>query len=76
MRNADLSHAQLATYCQIDPAGRVSLERTISRFRLSARGFDRLRRVARTLADLEDADTTGVSHVTEALSYRDRDPDT
>ncbi len=76
MSNADLSHAQLATYCRIDRAGRLILERAISRFRLSARGFDRLRRVARTLADLEDADTIGASHVTEALSYRDREPGT
>jgi magnesium chelatase family protein len=76
MRNADLSHAHLGACCPIDRAGRLILERAISRFQLSARGFDRLQRVARTLADLEDADTIGASHVTEALSYRDREPDT
>ena len=73
--NASLSHSQLATFCPIDPAGRRILERAIRQFRLSARSFDRLRRVARTLADLEGSETIGASHVTAALSYRDREPD-
>ena len=74
--NADLNHSQLATCCRIDRAGRLVLKRAISRFRLSARGFDRLRRVSKTLADLDEADTVGASHVTEALSYRDPESDT
>ena len=74
--NADLNHSQLATCCRIDREGRLILKRAISRFRLSARGFDRLRRVSKTLADLDEADTVGASHVTEALSYRDPESDT
>lgn len=51
-------------------AGRDLLQRAAERMRLSARGYHRVLRVARTLADLEGADGVAERHVAEALSYR------
>ena len=53
-----------------EPAGRALLARAAERLRLSARGYHRVLRVARTLADLEGAAFVGRRHVAEALSYR------
>ena len=53
-----------------EPAGMSLLERAFDRQEISGRGFDRIRRVARTIADLEGADGIGEPHVAEALSYR------
>lgn len=68
--NADLQHSELSQYCPLKPDGQRRLMRAVSRFRLSARGYDRGRGVARTLADLEGCDTVESPHVAEALSYR------
>ena len=52
------------------PTGRALLVRAAERLRLSARGYHRVLRVARTLADLEGAAIVGRRHIAEALSYR------
>jgi magnesium chelatase family protein len=53
-----------------DAAGRDLLAQATDRLRLSARGYHRVLRVARTLADLAGAEAVGRGHVAEALSYR------
>ena len=53
-----------------DDAGRALLRRASERMHLSARGYHRVLRVARTLADLEGHDQVRRVHVAEALSYR------
>ena len=53
-----------------EPAGRALLARAAERLHLSARGYHRVLRVARTLADLEGAPIVARRHVAEALSYR------
>ena len=53
-----------------DGEGRALLTQAAERFRLSARGYHRVLRVARTLADLEGAAKVRRVHVAEALSYR------
>jgi magnesium chelatase family protein len=53
-----------------DAAGLALIREAAEVMRLSARGYHRVLRVARTLADLDDADNVGRVHLAEALSYR------
>jgi magnesium chelatase family protein len=64
---------QLARHCALPPAGRDLLARAARRLGLSARGHDRVLKVARTIADLADADGIAAEHVAEALAYRTLD---
>jgi magnesium chelatase family protein len=68
--NAEADGALLDEVATPDAAGRALLTRAAERLRLSARGYHRVLRVARTLADLEGAPDVGRRHVAEALSYR------
>jgi magnesium chelatase family protein len=68
--NSGLRGAELRRWAPLEPAARVALERWAGERGLSARGFHRAWRVARTLADLESAATVAERHVLEALGYR------
>jgi len=68
--NAEAERSLLDETATPEPAGRALMLRAAERLRLSARGYHRVLRVARTLADLEGAETVGRRHVAEALSYR------
>jgi magnesium chelatase family protein len=68
--NADAEGALLEEVAAPDAEGRAFLARAAERFALSARGYHRVMRVARTIADLEGADTVGRPHVAEAISFR------
>lgn len=68
--NAELDGEQLDAVAKPDVAGQTLLTEAASRLRLSARGYHRVLRVARTLADLEGATAVRRLHVAEALSYR------
>ncbi|MBU6454281.1 MAG: YifB family Mg chelatase-like AAA ATPase [Cyanobacteria bacterium REEB67] len=68
--NSMLAPRALARHCMIDEAGRNLLARAVNRFALSARAYDRIIRLARTIADLNDSDDIESGHVTEALHYR------
>ena len=68
--NADLDEAGLAKYCALNKdAGRL-LRKAVGRFKLTARGFNRARRIARTVADLAGRTEMGTEDLAEALSYR------
>ncbi len=68
--NAEADGALLDEVATPEPAGRALLARAAERLRLSARGYHRVLRVARTLADLDGSQAVGRRHVAEALSYR------
>ena len=68
--NADLRGARLSRHCALEADGRRLLQRAVTRLGLSARGYDRVRRVARTIADLAGESAVGAPHVAEALGYR------
>jgi magnesium chelatase family protein len=68
--NAQVSGPALEAVTRADPAGMALLRDAADSMRLSARGYHRILRVARTLADLDAADSVGRVHLAEALSYR------
>ncbi len=68
--NAQLTGSELKKFAALDPAGRTLLERSAERLHLSARGFHRVIRVARTIADLAGAEAIALDHLGEALQYR------
>ena len=68
--NADAEGALLDAIATPDPAGKAFLVKAAERFRLTARGYHRLLRLARTIADLEGDTTVATPHIAEALAYR------
>lgn len=68
--NGDLPNRLLKTHAALDAAARLLLERALDRMGLSARGHQRVLRVARTIADLEGVARVESAHVAEALRYR------
>jgi magnesium chelatase family protein len=68
--NAALRGAAVGRACRPDPAGRVLLRTAIERLGLSARGYDRVLKVGRTIADLAASPGVTAEHVAEALQYR------
>jgi magnesium chelatase family protein len=68
--NAELTPALMPRCCPLDTAGARLLRAAVEKFALSARGYDRVRKVARTIADLEGRDSILAGHVAEALQFR------
>lgn len=68
--NAELSGSALDIHCALDDACRHLLQQAMQRLGLSARGYHRVLRVARTIADLDESKAIAVPHLTEAIGYR------
>jgi magnesium chelatase family protein len=68
--NGHLAAAEMREHCQVVPAARCTLMTAVDRLGLSARGFHRALRVARTIADLAGSDRVEDHHLKEALSLR------
>jgi magnesium chelatase family protein len=68
--NATLGTREVDRHCAPDAHGATLLKQAISRLGLSARGYHRVLKVARTIADLADAQSIAATHVAEAIQYR------
>ena len=68
--NGQLSHRQVTNFCRIDEPSRMLLARAVTQLGLSARAYDRVLRVARTIADLACQEKIEAVHIAEALKYR------
>jgi len=68
--NARLSTREIDSYCAPDEKGATLLKQAISRLGLSARGYHRVLRIARTIADLARVERVSAAHVAEAIQYR------
>ena len=71
--NAQMSSKQMRSFAQIDKAGSDLLKNAMQRLNLSARAYDRIIKVARTIADLDDAENILSNHIAEAINYRNLD---
>lgn len=73
--NAQMGTKETRLYATPDAQGLKKLERAMSAFGLSARAYDRILKVARTIADLEGSETVLEQHIAEAIGYRSLDRD-
>jgi magnesium chelatase family protein len=71
--NAQISSKQLREVCKIDEAGNQLLKTAMERLGLSARAYDRILKVARTIADLDACENIETQHLAEAIQYRSLD---
>ena len=71
--NAQLDAAAIRKYCVTDAVAASLLQSAYDRMGLSARGYDRVMRVARTIADLDESETITAPHVAEAIQLRSLD---
>lgn len=71
--NAQMNSSQLAKYAQPDANGLILLRNAMERLNLSARAYDRILKVSRTIADLEGNENILPAHIGEAISYRNLD---
>jgi len=71
--NSVLSGIAIHSHCRLAPRDHELLETAMERLGLSARAYHRILRVARTIADLADAQTIGAQHLSEAIGYRSMD---
>jgi magnesium chelatase family protein len=71
--NAAMTPRLIRRYCRIDSESETMLERAMARLGLSARAYDRILKVSRTIADLENSEEIQSAHVAEAVHYRSLD---
>ncbi|MBN1805436.1 MAG: YifB family Mg chelatase-like AAA ATPase [Sedimentisphaerales bacterium] len=73
MTNSDMTHKQVQKYCELDESSEMLLKQAMTEFGLSARAHDKILKLARTIADLAEAENIQPEHIAEAISYRKLD---
>ena len=73
--NAQMNTKQIGLYCQINAEGQALLKTAMEKLGLSARAYDRILKVSRTIADLEGSENIEADHLAEAIHYRSLDRD-
>lgn len=68
--NAHMDQRQLKLFCKLDGQGSNALEKAVAYYGLSARGYHRILKVARTIADMDSSDNISAANISEAISYR------
>jgi magnesium chelatase family protein len=68
-----MSKQEFESFCELDESGHTILKTAMDRMGLSARAYDRIIKVARTIADLDETPKIGAQHVAEAIQYRSLD---
>ncbi|WP_420385053.1 YifB family Mg chelatase-like AAA ATPase [Roseivirga sp.] len=71
--NAMMGSQKVKEVCQISEAGKTLLKTAMERLGLSARAYDRILKVSRTIADLDSKENIGIEHLAEAIQYRSLD---
>jgi len=71
--NAQMTSRELRLYCKLDDSSQNLLKTAMIKLGLSARAYDRILKVSRTIADLEGCEEIGSQHVAEAIQYRSLD---
>ena len=71
--NAQMTTKLLNRYAEPDEEGKQRLKAAMNRLSLSARAYDRILKVARTIADLDHSQSVNVQHISEAITYRNLD---
>ena len=71
--NAQMTHREIREHCTLDTNQGDLLQQAMEQLSLSARAYDRILKVARTIADLADADRIATEHLLEAIQYRSLD---
>ena len=70
--NAEMSLAMVQKHCHLNPNGEKLLAQAIDKFKLSARGYMRILKLSRTIADLDNSENIEIKHLAESLQYRGR----
>ena len=68
--NSEINHKTIARYCQLSPEAETLLNELVNKRNLSLRAYHKIQKVARTIADLENSEAIGPSHIAEAVAFR------
>lgn len=71
--NAQMGPKEIKKYCILEDKAQAMLQTAIEKLGFSARAYDRILKVARTIADLNESDTINTTHIAEAIKYRNLD---